>query len=100
MTDPVILTCKCGKEFVKNPRRVHLYCCKKCADTAYYEAHKDLMNKNNREKYKAKKILKHITDSEFQSHLHEKLIYAAENKTNYGDMQRADTLKLAGKVVV
>jgi len=100
MNEPIILTCTCGTEFVKNPYRVHIYCCKKCADTAYYKEHKDLMNKNRKEKYRLKKILKQITDSEFKSHLSDKLKMQAIDGISYGDRQRAETLKLVGRVVV
>lgn len=116
----VMAICKCGNEYLKTPRKQSCDVCRNSAKLArtaewrvankerlkaYKAANRETTKIYNHMKYEERKLGEKKKEIEaykepFVSHLKEKLNYAYINNTTYGDMQRAETLRMCGRVNV
>ena len=94
----------CGTEFTSKPSRK--YCGYECKHKAHLikqqewaKNHKDEMREYRREYNATRKKPKEVC-GEITSGLESKLKYAAQHNTNYAEIQKAETLRMYGRVEV
>ncbi|HZK71084.1 MAG TPA: hypothetical protein VFD03_06140 [Clostridia bacterium] len=101
MNIKICLNPECGEEFQAKPKQKY---CDKCTHTMKLKKISEWKAKN-RERVRGYRTASYYLDpydpsKKVVSKLNEKLKYAHVNFTTYAELQKADTIKMFGRVVI